>query len=76
MTKKNASDKAVAAKPASLNNPIRRRVKRAGKKITRWMAGHQSRVSLVPDEPFLDPALFPFMDEIVERWRDIAEETQ
>ena len=76
MTKMNVPDKAVAAKPASLNNPIRRRVKRAGKKITRWMAGHQSRVSLVPDDPFLDPALFPFLDEITANWQDIAEETQ
>ena len=62
--------------PAALGHPVRRRVKAFGKRLTRWMAHHQSQVSLVPDRPFLDPALFPFLDEVQGRWADIAAEAR
>ncbi|MEM8792434.1 MAG: aspartyl/asparaginyl beta-hydroxylase domain-containing protein, partial [Pseudomonadota bacterium] len=47
-----------------------------GKRLTRWMARHQAQVSLVPDEPFLDPTLFPFLNELRDNWEVIAEETR
>lgn len=62
-------------KPNTLKHPLRRRIKKAGKRLTRWMAHHQSRASLVPDTPYLDPALFPFLDELCQRWTEIADET-
>ena len=51
-------------------------MKRWGKKFTRWMARHQGRVSLVPDEPFPDPAQFPFLEPLRARWQEIAEEAR
>jgi len=64
------------AKPKALKNPIRKRVKRMGKRLTRAIAHHQARVSLVPDEPFLDPGLFPFLNELRDNWETIADETR
>lgn len=66
---------AAPAKPKRLSHPIRKRVKKYGKRLTRWMARHQARVSLVPDEPILDEKLFPFLSELKENWEVIAEET-
>ncbi|MEM0945191.1 MAG: aspartyl/asparaginyl beta-hydroxylase domain-containing protein [Pseudomonadota bacterium] len=65
-----------AAKPKALSNPIRRRVKKYGKRLTRWIARHQARASLVPDAPFLEPELFPFLNELRDNWEVIAEETR
>lgn len=76
MTDIQNSEALAASKPKALSNPIRRRVKKYGKRLTRWMARHQSRVSLVPDAPFLDPALFPALTELRENWETIAEETR
>lgn len=76
MTEAQTSPPARAAKPKALSHPIRRRVKKYGKRLTRWMARHQSRVSLVPDTPFFDPALFPYLEELRENWEAIAEETR
>jgi len=63
-------------RPARLRHPLRRRVKRWGKRLTRWMAHHQSRASLVPDAPFLDAAEFPFMEPIRAHWREIEAEAR
>ncbi|MDT8344123.1 MAG: aspartyl/asparaginyl beta-hydroxylase domain-containing protein, partial [Thermohalobaculum sp.] len=67
---------APAAKPATLTNPLRKRVKRLGKKLTRWMATIQSRDSLVPDTPFIDSAHFPFLREFEDRWHEITAEAR
>ena len=38
-------------KPETLKRPVRRQVKRYGKRLTRWVAAYQSRQSLIPDTP-------------------------
>lgn len=74
--KSGADSQAQSLKPGSLNKPIRKRVKRAGKKLTRWLARLQARNSLVPDVPFNDPADFPFLSEFEARWEEILPEVQ
>ncbi len=54
-------------KPEGLNKTKRKVVKRLGKRIMRWAADFQSRQSLVPDTPFIDPAFFPFLREFEEQ---------
>lgn len=76
MTETQTAPSARAAKPKALSHPIRRRVKKYGKRLTRWMARHQSRVSLVPDTPFFEPAMFPQLNELRDNWEAIAEETR
>lgn len=61
-------------KPATLRRPLRRFVKRNGKKIMRRVARFQSRQGLVPDTPFLDTAHFPFLTEFEKRWETIRDE--
>jgi len=41
-----------------------------------WAARFQSRQSLVPDAPFLDNSLFPFLDEFEEKWQAIRDEAR
>ncbi|MEP5761866.1 MAG: aspartyl/asparaginyl beta-hydroxylase domain-containing protein [Litoreibacter sp.] len=62
------------AKPESLKNSKRKFVKRMGKRIMRWAADFQSRQGLVPDTPFLDSDLFPFLKEFEEKSDIITEE--
>jgi hypothetical protein len=47
--------------PKTLKGPVRRRVKRYGKRLTRWISAYQSRQSLVPDAPFPGNEHFPFL---------------
>lgn len=61
-------------KPESLRRPVRRRVKRLGKRIMRRVALYQARQGLVPDAPFLDTALFPFLKEFEDRWQEMRDE--
>jgi beta-hydroxylase len=61
-------------KPKALKGPIRRRVKRYGKRLTRWTSAYQSRQSLVPDTPFVDNGHFPFLKEFEDRWEEIQAE--
>ena len=63
-------------KPKTLKSPIRRRIKRYGKRLTRWIAGYQARQSLVPDAPFVDPSYFPFLKEFEDRWEEILPEVR
>jgi aspartyl/asparaginyl beta-hydroxylase (cupin superfamily) len=58
-------------KPQSLKGPVRRRVKRYGKRFTQWLSAYQARQSLVPDTPFVDPAHFSFLSEFEDRWEEI-----
>jgi len=61
-------------KPKTLKSPMRRRVKRFGKRLTRWVSAYQARQGLVPDTPFVDPAHFPFLKEFEDRWEEIRDE--
>ena len=63
-------------KPKTLKGPVRRRVKRYGKRMTRWVSGYQSRQSLVPDTPFVDNGHFPFLKEFEDRWEEIQAEVR
>ncbi|MGX0876073.1 aspartyl/asparaginyl beta-hydroxylase (cupin superfamily) [Roseovarius sp. MBR-154] len=63
-------------KPKSLNRPVRRFVKRNGKKAMRWASRFQSKQSLVPDTPFLDTRHFPFLDEFEQKWEVIRDEVR
>jgi len=67
---------AAPDKPATLQRPLRRFVKRWGKRVTRALARYQARQSLVPDAPFLDPGLFPFLALFETRWREIEAEAR
>ncbi len=61
-------------KPKTLKSPARRRMKRYGKRLTRWVAAYQARQSLVPDAPFVDNGHFPFLKEFEDRWEEIQAE--
>jgi len=63
-------------KPKTLTGPVRRRVKKYGKRLTRWVAAYQSGQSLVPDTPFVDIAHFPFLKEFEDRWEEIQAEVR
>ena len=63
-------------KPATLNRPLRRRVKRYGKRLTRWVAAYQARQGLVPDTPFVGNEHFPFLKEFEDRWEEIQAEVR
>jgi beta-hydroxylase len=61
-------------KPEHLRRPMRRRVKKFGKRIMRRVALYQARQSLVPDAPFLETGLFPFLKEFEDRWHEMRDE--
>ena len=63
-------------KPATLKRPLRRRVKRYGKRLTRWVAAYQARQGLVPDTPFVGNEHFPFLKEFEDRWEEIQAEVR
>ncbi len=63
-------------KPKTLKGPVRRRVKRYGKRLTRWVSAYQSGQSLVPDTPFVDIEYFPFLKEFEDRWEEIQSEVR
>ena len=65
-----------SAKPKSLDRPVRKFIKRNGKKAMRWAAGFQSRQSLVPDAPFIDNSHFPFLQEFEEKWQVMRDEVR
>lgn len=64
------------AKPKSLDRPLRKFIKRTGKKAMRWVARFQSKQSLVPDTPFIDIAHFPFLTEFEEKWHLMRDEVR
>jgi beta-hydroxylase len=61
-------------KPKTLNRPMRKFVKRRGKKAMRWASRFQSKQSLVPDTPFIDASLFPFLAEFEDKWQGMHDE--
>src|SRR3546814_5461225 len=58
-------------RPKTLERPTRRWIKKAGKRLTRWLAVYQGRQGLVPDAPVLDTAHFPFLKEFEDRRAEI-----
>lgn len=62
------------ARSTSLDQPMRRLVKEFGKKTTRWIAGFQARMSHVPNDPFLEKDLFPFLADFEADWALIRDE--
>ena len=69
-----AAEEIKSKKPETLNRPLRKRVKKFGKRMTRKIAGIQSRASLVPDTPFIGNEHFPFLKEFEDRWEEIRDE--
>jgi len=63
-------------KPKHLKNPRRAFIKKNGKKLMRAVANHQSKTSLVPDAPKVDPDLFEFLTPIRENWEIIRDEAK
>ncbi len=61
-------------KPKTLNRPVRKFVKRRGKKLMRWAAKFQSKQSIVPDTPFIDNSHFPFLSEFEDKWEVMRDE--
>ena len=52
----------------------RKYVKRYGKRAFRRIDRYLARQSLIPNQPILDPALFPWIADFHTRWRVIREE--
>jgi len=75
MTETRAESREVQ-RPKSLNRPIRRRVKRLGVRLTRWLARYQGRQGLVPNAPFVDTQHFPFLQRFEEHWEEILAEVR
>jgi beta-hydroxylase len=62
------------AKPESLRRPIRKRVKKIGKRLARRIATYQARQSLAPNDPIISPDLFPELKSVQDEWPAIREE--
>ena len=71
-----AAEEIKTKKPETLNRPLRKRVKKFGKMMTRKIAKIQSRSSLVPDTPFIGNEHFPFLKEFEDNWEQIRNEAQ
>ena len=67
-------------RPKEISGFRRRFVKKNGKRIVRAIARLQSKQSLVPDTPHIDPAVckevFDFLPRFVENWETIRDEAQ
>src|SRR3546814_8309125 len=63
-------------RPKTLERPTRRWIKKAGKRLTRWLAVYQGLQGLVPDAPVLDTAHFPFLKEFEDRRAEILPEVR
>lgn len=61
-------------KPATLKKPMRKRVKKFGKRMTRRIAGFQARMGLVPDTPFIGNEHFPFLQQFEDNWEIMRDE--
>ncbi len=63
-------------KPATLNKPVRKFVKKRGKRLMRWVAQFQAADGLVPDTPFIANEHFPFLEEFADKWETIRDEAK
>lgn len=61
-------------KPDTLRRPLRKRVKKYGKRFVRWIAAYQARQSLAPNDPIMSPDLFPDLKAVQDEWPAIREE--
>lgn len=68
-----AQDTATAVPPAPAT-PKRPFILRAGKRIRRQVDAIIAQSSLVPNDPVLDPAIFPWTQALRDNWRAIREE--
>ncbi|MFO7857241.1 MAG: aspartyl/asparaginyl beta-hydroxylase domain-containing protein [Paracoccaceae bacterium] len=66
----------ASARPKGLDRPIRKRVKKLGKRLTRRLAAYQARQSLVPDAPFLEAERFAFLAPLQRHWPEIEAEAR
>ena len=64
------------ARPDTLRRPLRKRIKKYGKKLTRALASTLSRQSLVPDTPIVGNEHFPFLDPFVAEWETMRDEVR
>ncbi len=62
------------AEPGTSEVPRRPFILRAGKKLRRTIDRIIAASSLVPNDPVLDPALFPWIAALEENWRAIRDE--
>ncbi|MDH3740198.1 MAG: aspartyl/asparaginyl beta-hydroxylase domain-containing protein [Hyphomicrobiales bacterium] len=69
-----AIDQNKPERPDTLRRPLRKRIKRFGKKMTRRIAGIQSSQSLVPDTPIIGNEHFDFLDDFTDNWQTIRDE--
>jgi ornithine lipid ester-linked acyl 2-hydroxylase len=49
-------------------------VKEGGRRVMRGVTDYLGRQSLIPNDPVLDPSLFPFADDFRARWREVRAE--
>lgn len=63
-------------KPATLKRPVRKFVKRNGKRLMRRIARFQSSQSRVPDTPVIDNAHFDFLAPFQQNWETIQNEAR
>jgi aspartyl/asparaginyl beta-hydroxylase (cupin superfamily) len=66
----------VAGPFSQIERRRRQLVKRWGKRLFRRVDGFLARQSLVPNDPLLDPALFPWLDVLRERSEEIGKELE
>lgn len=64
------------AAPNTLRRPLRKRVKKYGKRLTRRLASTLSRQSLVPDTPVISNDHFPFLAPFTAEWQTIRDEVR
>lgn len=64
-------DRSTSVAPAPPKRPF---ILRAGKRIRRQVDAIVARSSLVPNDPVLDPAIFPWTKTLRDNWRAIREE--
>ncbi|WP_158275443.1 aspartyl/asparaginyl beta-hydroxylase domain-containing protein [Maritimibacter sp. 55A14] len=71
-----STENTTPTKPKTLNRPLRKFVKKRGKRAMRWASRVQSRASLVPDTPFVETDHFPFLAEFEDKWDAMRDEVR
>ncbi len=69
-----AVERKKSDRPETLRRPVRKRVKRWGKKLTRRMASILSAQSLVPDTPVIANEHFDFLQPFRDSWETVRDE--
>ncbi|MGI9463190.1 MAG: aspartyl/asparaginyl beta-hydroxylase domain-containing protein [Aestuariivirgaceae bacterium] len=63
-------------RPETLKRPMRKRVKRWGKRLTRRLASILSAQSLVPDTPIIGNEHFGFLEPFTQNWEAMRDEVR